>query len=101
MSAVQSVAETNARVQSPPDPLRKAAHELEAVFLSQLFKAMRATVPTEEGFLGSSESEEIFSEMLDEMFSQFAARQLKGGIGDALYRQLNRRFNAPEGKAEQ
>ena len=102
MSAMQTVVGSNAsRPQSAPDRLREAAHDLEGVFLSQLFKAMRDTVPKEEGFLGSSGSEDMFSEMLDEVFGQLAAQQLKGGVGDALYRQLSRHFNAPEGTAEQ
>lgn len=101
MSAMQTVAESNVwGPPSAPDRLREAAHDLEGVFLSQLFKAMRATVPKSEGFFGSSGGEDMFSEMLDEIFGQVAAQQLEGGVGDALYRQLSRRFEAPEGTAE-
>lgn len=101
MSATQTVAESSAsRPPFAPDRLWEAAHDLEGVFLSQLFKAMRDTVPKSEGIFGSSGGEEMFSEMLDEIFGQIAAQQLKGGIGDALYRQLSRHFDAPEGTAE-
>lgn len=101
MIAAQAAIESGAsRPPSAPDRLREAAHDLEGVFLSQLFKAMRETVPKSEGFFGSSGGEDMFSEMLDEIFGQLAAQQLKGGVGDALYRQLSRHFNAPEGTAE-
>jgi flagellar protein FlgJ len=101
MSEMQAVVESSAsRPPSAPDRLREAAHDLEGVFLSQMFKAMRDTVPREEGLFGSSEGEDMFSEMLDEVFGKLAAQQLKGGVGDALYRQLSRHFNVPEETAE-
>lgn len=78
------------------DRLWQAAHDLEGVFLTQLFQAMRSTVPQDEGFLASSSSEDMFSAMLDEMLGKMAAERLEGGMGDALYRQLSRRIGAPE-----
>ncbi len=78
------------------DPLWQAAHDLEGVFMAQLFQAMRSTVPQGEGFLESSNSEDIFSAMLDEVLGKVAAERLKGGMGDALYRQLSRRISASE-----
>ncbi len=84
------------RPTSESDRLWQAAHDLEGVFLAQLFQAMRSTVPQGEGFLASSSSEDIFSAMLDEMLGKFAAERLEGGMGDALYRQLSRRISTPE-----
>ncbi len=81
------------------DRLREAARDLEGVFLSQLFRAMRDTVPQGEGFLATSGGEDMFAEMLDEVFGQIAARRLRGGIGDALYRQLSRRVTAADESA--
>ena len=73
--------------------LRQAAHDLEGVFMSQLFKAMRETVPEGEGIFESSTAEGIFSSMLDEVMGAAAAKRIEGGLGDALYNQLNRRLS--------
>ena len=71
--------------------LKRLAHELEGVFVNQLFQAMRATVPTS-GPLGNDPGEELFTSMLDQSLAQEAARHLDHGIADALYRQLARRL---------
>jgi peptidoglycan hydrolase FlgJ len=73
--------------------LRQSAQDLEGVFLSQLFKAMRETVPEGEGIFESSTAEGIFSSMLDEVMGEVTAQRLEGGLGDALYNQLSRRLS--------
>ena len=74
--------------QSREQKLRGAVHDLQGVFVTQLFKAMRDTVP-EDGLTNGGAGEEMFTGMLDEHIS----RQLPGtwhhGLGDSLYRQLN------------
>lgn len=81
-----------------PDPtgrherLRQAARDLEGVFVSQLFQAMRATVPRGEGLFEANPIEETYTSMLDEMLGQLAAERMQGGLGEALYRQLSRRL---------
>lgn len=81
---------------NPHEGLRRAAHQLEAVFLHQLFQAMRATVPNG-GVVEQSEGERMFTAMLDERFSDLAAGRLSRGLGEALYRQLSRHL-PPEGE---
>jgi Rod binding domain-containing protein len=71
--------------------LRRAAHELEAVFLQQLFQAMRAGVP-ESGLLAKPAGEELFTSLLDERIASVAAQRSERGVGEALYRQLSRRL---------
>lgn len=73
--------------------LRQSAQDLEGVFMSQLFKAMRETVPEGEGIFESSTAEGVFSSMLDEVMGEVTAQRLEGGLGDALYNQLNRRLS--------
>ena len=68
--------------------LRAAAKEFEGVFLTQLFKEMRATVPTEDEGPG----QEMFTAMLDETLARAAAARPERGLGDALYRQLASRL---------
>lgn len=69
--------------------LRKAAHQLEGVFISHLFQAMRESVPQNED---SSMGQEMFTSMLDDQLASRAADQLHRGLGEALYRQLSRRL---------
>jgi|GEM_PF-2323714 len=76
--------------QSDQERLKQAAHDLEGVFLAQLFRAMRETVHEEEGVFGGSAEHDTFSSMFDDTIAQVAAQKLQGGLGDALYRQLSR-----------
>jgi flagellar protein FlgJ len=71
--------------------LRKASHDLESVFVNELFKAMRETVP-DDGILSQDPGQDLFTGMLDERIAQSYAGQGKTGIGEALYHQLSRRL---------
>ncbi len=78
-----------ARADTPGDrKLRDAARQLEGVFVQELFKAMRATVPQGEGIVSGGSGEEMFTAMLDQHLATAAPSRWEGGIGDALYRQL-------------
>lgn len=77
--------------------LQKAAKSLEAVFMGQLLKAMRETVP-DEGVIPKSEGEQMFTGMLDDEFAKAQSRQSTNGLGEALFRQLSR-FLPPETRA--
>ncbi|KPJ96037.1 MAG: hypothetical protein AMS18_01770 [Gemmatimonas sp. SG8_17] len=81
--------------------LRRMAHELEGVFLNQLFQAMRATIP-EGGVIAASSGQDMFQAMLDEQLATAAAERWRSGLGEALCRQLSRHLAAtaqvePEG----
>ena len=67
--------------------LRRAAQELEGVFVQELFKAMRETVP-EGGIVDGGPGEDMFSSMMDQTISSEAASGWERGLGAALYRQL-------------
>jgi flagellar protein FlgJ len=71
--------------------LKKASHDLESVFINELFKAMRQTVP-DDGILSQDPGQDLFTGMLDERIAQSYAGQGRTGIGDALYHQLSRRL---------
>lgn len=68
--------------------LRDAAKQLEALFVQQLFKVMRDTVPQQEGFVSGGSGEEIFTGLLDQHLAAETPRQLGSGLTEALYRQL-------------
>jgi flagellar protein FlgJ len=96
MSAVRGPATLGA---APPRDaraqIRKMAHELEGVFLNQLFQAMRASVP-QGGFIEAAPGQELFTSLLDERLAGQAAGRTQGSIGEALYRQMVRRLPPEE-----
>jgi len=74
--------------------LRQAARQLEGVFVEQLFKAMRETVPRE-GVVDGGSGEEMFTGMLDQHLAGALPETWgDGGIADALYRQLRGAIDA-------
>ena len=66
--------------------LREATQGFEAMFIQQLWKQMRQTVP-QEGYLHSRE-EEIYLSMFDEELSRKMAGAGGIGLGDMLFREL-------------
>ena len=75
--------------------LRRMAHELEAVFMAQLFQAMRASVH-EDAETGDAGGRALYESLLDDHLASQAAGRSERGIGEALYRQLSRRITAGE-----
>ena len=73
--------------QAQLDKLRKTTGQLEGVFVEQLYKAMRATVPEDSTFGGGS-GEEMFTGLLDEHLAAETPREWRHGLGEALYTQL-------------
>jgi flagellar protein FlgJ len=80
----------SAKLAAAQAKLRKASHQLEGIFLGQLFQAMRQTVPQADG--ESSEAQQMFTSMLDDQLAAKAADQLQRGLGEAIYRQLSRQL---------
>lgn len=78
--------------EAPRERLRQATHDFEALFLAQLFREMRASVPS-----GLAEdpggAQEMFTAMLDDAVAVEAARRSTRGLGEALYRQLSARLD--------
>lgn len=70
--------------------LRNAARQLEGVFTQQLFKAMRATVPEDQGALGGGSAQEMFTGLLDEHLATDPRAASTHGIGEAIYHHLLR-----------
>jgi peptidoglycan hydrolase FlgJ len=75
------------------DPLKEkklkgVAQQLEGVFVQQMYKAMRATVPTDEGVLTGGSGEDMFTGLMDEHIAADTPSQWQGGLGEALLQQL-------------
>ena len=77
--------------------LWQAAHDLEGVFLTQLFRAMHDSVSQGEGVGSPTLGEDLFTSMLDEILGQLAAERQNGGLGDALYRHLRQHVSSAGG----
>lgn len=67
--------------------LKDACKDFEALFLTNMLKAMRKTVQKTDLF-GSDSGEETFQEMMDTEVGKSAAKSSSMGIADALYHQL-------------
>lgn len=70
--------------------LRKAAQQLEGVFVQQLYKVMRETVPQQEGIVSGGAGEDMFTGLLDQHLAAETPKHWQTGLSDALYRQLSR-----------
>ncbi len=68
--------------------LKDVAGQLEGLFVQQLFKAMRATVPEGEGFVSGGAGEDIFTGLLDQHLAAETPKQWENGVTQALFRQL-------------
>lgn len=73
------------------DRLRKVVGQLESVFVEQLFKTMRETVPAD-GIVNGGPGEAMFTGMLDQHMSASVPGQWHHGIGESLYRQLHQQL---------
>ena len=69
--------------------LREACEGFEAMFLSMMYKQMRATVP-ESGLFGKkSNAIKIFEDMRDTELMNAAAKSGGIGLADMMYKQLS------------
>lgn len=75
-----------ANLNEDPERVGAACKEMESLFLQQLLKEMRNTIP-ESGLSGTGSGKKMFTEMMDEALSKKMAE--KGiGLADVLERQL-------------
>jgi flagellar protein FlgJ len=79
--------------QTEAERLRKVARDLEGVFVEQMFKAMRETVP-EGGVTDGGSGEAMFTGMLDQHLSAATPARWEHGLAEVLYRQLAGRLPA-------
>jgi flagellar protein FlgJ len=69
------------------EQLRQSAREFEAIYINEMYKAMRKNVP-DGSLLKKSLSTEMFQEMLDMEMARTTASGKGMGIGEAMYDQL-------------
>jgi len=72
--------------------LLETCRDFEAIFLGELLKSMRKTVP-QDGILGRSFGEDVFQSMLDEEYAKSMASTHSTGLAEILFRQLQPALN--------
>ena len=82
-----------AAARDPKAAVREAARQFESLFMHELLKSMRAATPTT-GLL-DNEATKLGTEMLDQQLST-KLTGLKGGLADAIARQLERQMGLGE-----
>lgn len=95
MSGVRVSARSPALPPAREAALRKAVQQLEGVFVEQLYKAMRETVP-DGGVVERGAGEDMFSGLMDQHVASETPLEWRHGLGEALYRQLSARMAGTE-----
>lgn len=67
--------------------LRESTREFEALYVNEMFKAMRKTIP-ENDFFKKDMSTKMFEEMMDMDLARKTAKNEGMGIGLAMYNQM-------------
>ncbi|MFW5873442.1 MAG: rod-binding protein [Bacillota bacterium] len=71
------------------EALKKAINDFMSIFMQQMFKSMRNSVP-EDGIISGGYAEEVFTEMLDKEVSEIGSEQgLFKDINRQIYQQLS------------
>jgi len=69
--------------------LKQACSDLEAIFVSMVFKQMRNTVQ-KTGLIDGGMAEEMYEEMLYDKYAEEASKGKGIGLADLLYQQLSK-----------
>ena len=69
------------------ESLRESTREFEAIFINEMFKSMRKTVP-DGGLIEKDINEEIYREMMDMEMARNASSGEGIGLGKAMFEQL-------------
>lgn len=99
MSMIEGSAPLRTAPVSEEARLRQASRDLEGVFVEQLFKAMRETVPENSLFSGGA-GEEMFTGMMDSHLASQVPGSWNDGLGESLFRQLRAALGGTAPEAE-
>ena len=94
-----SLVTVNPPATRPIDPatdkkLRDTAKQLEGLFVQQMFKAMRETVPQRDGIVSANAGEDMFTGLMDQHLAAETPSQWQGGLAESEYRQLRGQVTA-------
>ena len=72
-----------------PEKLRETTQQFEAIFIQQMYKEMRKTVPND-GLIQRGNADEIYAQMLDLEAAKVTAQQGGIGLADLMMEQLTK-----------
>jgi murein DD-endopeptidase MepM/ murein hydrolase activator NlpD len=90
ISASNSIAAGNQK-----NELKNVAEQFEAIFVTQLLKVMRETID-ESGLTDGGYGKTVYTELFDQEIASNMARHGTLGIGDILYKSMEKRIDAKE-----
>lgn len=70
-----------------PEKLKAVAQQFEAIYIQQLFKDMRNTVP-KDGLVERGNADDVYTQLLDAEAAKVMAEQGGIGLADLMLRQL-------------
>ncbi|MEI6512223.1 MAG: rod-binding protein [bacterium] len=91
LQPTQEVAQSPDKV-AEKQKLKKATQDFEAFFLQSIWKAMRKTVG--QGIKSKTSESRLYTEMMDEVFANNMSKTNKFGLGDVLYKTLEKSVDA-------
>ncbi len=83
----------NAMNKGNDQELKKVCKEFEEIILNMMYKQMKASIPKSE-LLQDDPAKDIFDSMLDEKLMGEASKSGGAGLGDMLYKQLEKRLKS-------
>lgn len=99
ISGASTLALSGDKTMKSKDKVENLAREFESIFMNQMLKAMRQTIPKNE-LINGGHAEDIYSSLLDEEFSRRMAYNQQGGISQSLAKQLNIVIDKQSGSAD-
>ena len=87
LSASKPQLDQSAKKTRDLESLRQSTQEFEALYINEMFKAMRKTIP-ESGLIEKGMSQAIYQEMLDMERARTASEGKGIGLGNAMFEQL-------------
>ena len=73
--------------QQDPEKLKGLVQEFEAIFIQQMYKEMRSTIP-DDGLMPRTNAEDTFIQMQDMELAKSTARQGGIGLAEMMMKQL-------------
>ncbi|HKL74701.1 MAG TPA: rod-binding protein [Halanaerobiales bacterium] len=79
----------NSSREDSEEQLKEVVDEFTSIFLNQMFKSMRSTIP-EGGMIDGGFAEDVFTDMYDKEISKLGSKQNNfSGLNQILFEQLN------------
>ena len=73
--------------QSDPEAIKEVAKQFESIFMHQVFKSMRSTLP-KDGLMSGGFGEDVFTDMLDQEYAKMAIQSRSMGLAETIAAQL-------------